>query len=141
MLTDKDITNFINTNIYDIRITKNGRWIDQKCAADVLTVIADCIYNYYLNNPNVKTFNTADIWYSDYAKNNIVEIFKKPDVDSEKAQNEYDKFFQQPMELLAAAKVLNKRKNGNRNIYSIANIGVLEYIALREKNALFFLKE
>lgn len=140
MLTNEDITNFINTNTYDIRITNNGRWIDQKCAADVLTVIADCIYNYCLNNLN-KPFNTADIWYSNYAKNNVVEIFKKPEVDSDKAQNEYDKFFQQPMELLAAAKVLNKKKNGNRNVYSIANIDVLEYIALREKNALFFLKE
>lgn len=141
MLTNEDITNFINTNNYDIRITNNGRWIDQKCAADVLTVIADCIYNYCLNNFDNKAFNTADIWYSNYAKNNVVEIFKKPEVDSDKAQNEYDKFFQQPMELLAAAKVLNKRKNGNRNVYSIANIDVLEYIALREKNALFFLKE
>lgn len=141
MLTNEDITNFINTNNYDIRITNNGRWIDQKCAADVLTVIADCIYNYCLNNFDNKAFNTADIWYSNYAKNNVVEIFKKPEVDSDKAQNEYDKFFQQPMELLAAAKVLNKRKNENRNVYSIANIDVLEYIALREKNALFFLKE
>ena len=141
MLSSKDITDFINQNIYDIRITKNGRWIDQKCAADVLTVIADCIYNYILNNSDNTTFTTADIWYSDYAKNNVVEIFKKPDVDSELAQNEYDKFFQQPMELLAASKVLNKTKNGNRNIYSVADIDILEFIALREKNSLFFLKE
>lgn len=141
MLTSKDVTDFINQNTYDIRVTNNGRWIDQKCAADVLTVIADCIYNFYLNNPANTIFNTADIWYSDYAKNNVVEIFKKPDVDSTQAQNEYDKFFQQPMELLAASKVLNKTKNGNRNMYSIANISMLEFIALREKNALFFLNE
>ena len=107
MLTCKDITDFINQNTYDIRITKNGRWIDQKCAADVLTVIADCIYNYHLSNPDSATFTTANIWYSDYAKNNVVEIFKKPDVDSELAQNEYDKFFQQPMDLLAASNILN----------------------------------
>lgn len=141
MLSSKDITDFINQNTYNIRITKNGRWIDQKCAADVLTVIADCIYNYIINNSDNTTFTTADIWYSDYAKNNVVEIFKKPDVDSELAQNEYDKFFQQPMELLAASKVLNKTKNGNRNLYSVADIDILEFIALREKNALFFLKE
>lgn len=141
MLTNNDVTNFINQNSYDIRLTKNGRWIDQKCTADVLTVIADCIYNYFVENQEIQEFITADIWFSDYAKNNVVEIFKKPKVDSELAQNEYDKFFQQPMELLAAAKVLYKRKNGNKNIYSIANKAVLEFIALREKNALFFLKE
>ena len=141
MLTNSDIVTFINQNNYDIRISNNARWIDQKCAADVLTVVADCIYNYHISNPNKQEFNTADIWYSDYAKENVVEIFKKPEVDLEQAKNEYDKFFQQPMELLAAAKVLNKRKKGRRNIYSISNIEVLEYIALREKNALIFLKE
>lgn len=141
MLTNNDIINFINQNCYDIRISNNGRWIDQKCTADVLTVIADCIYNYYLNNQNKKEFTTIDIWHSDYAKENVVEIFKKPDVDSKQVTNEYDKFFQQPMELFSASKILNKRKNGNKNIYSISNIKILEYIALREKNAIFFLKE
>ena len=141
MLTNKDIITFINQNNYDIRTTNNGRWIDQKCTADVLTVISDCIYNYCLNNPSANEFNTADIWHSNYAKENVVEIFKKPEVDSEKAKNEYDKFFQQPMELFAAANVLSKSKNGNKNIYSISSKAILEYIALREKNALFFLKE
>lgn len=141
MLTNKDVTDFINSNTYDIRITKNGRWIDQKCAADVLTIIADCIYNYHADNPQKSIFNTADIWHSNYAKNNVIEIFKKPDVDAKRAQHEYDKFFQQPMELLAAANILKKRKNGNKNIYSIVRLDILEYIALREKNALFFLKE
>lgn len=139
MLTNSDISDFIKSNPYDIRKSGNGRWIDQKCAADVLTVISDCIHNYILSSSK-ETFTTRDIWYSDYAKNNVVEIFKKPNVESVKAQNEYDKFFQQPMELLSAAKVLNKHKKGNLNIYSVANLEILEYIALREKNALFFLK-
>ena len=139
MLTNSDISDFIKSNPYDIRKSGNGRWIDQKCSADVLTVISDCIHNYILSSSK-ETFTTRDIWYSDYAKNNVVEIFKKPNVESVKAQNEYDKFFQQPMELLSAAKVLNKHKKGNLNIYSVANLEILEYIALREKNALFFLK-
>lgn len=141
MLTNNDIITFISQNDYNIRISNNGRWIDQKCTADVLAVVADCIYNYHLINSSSLEFRTKDIWHSDYAKNNVVEIFKKPKVNSEQAKNEYDKFFQQPMELLAAANVLNKRKQGNKNIYSIVNEEILEYIALREKNALFFLKE
>ena len=48
-------------------------------------------------------------------------LFSKPDVHSVNAQNEYDKFFQQPMELLAYSGVLSKEKKGNRNIYSVKN--------------------
>jgi len=139
MLTQNDVVNFCSQYNYDLRISGNGRWIDQKCACDVVTVIADCIYNYNLENTNA-TFTTPDIWHYSYAVENIEAIFKKPGVESTAAKNEYDKFFQQPMEMLANAKVLNKIKRGNRNYYQINNVEVLEYIALREKNALFFLK-
>lgn len=44
MLTQQDIIEFCNQYDYDIRKSGNGRWIDQKCAADVVTVVADCIY-------------------------------------------------------------------------------------------------
>ena len=139
MLIQQDIINFCSSFNYDIRLSGNGRWIDQKCAADVMTVISDCIYNYVQNNQDV-IFTTPDIWHSEYSVENVQDVFKKPGVESEAAKNEYDKFFQQPMELLAYAKVLNKIKEGNRNYYKVHNIDVLEYIALREKNALFFLK-
>ncbi|MCM1158036.1 MAG: hypothetical protein NC300_04840 [Bacteroidales bacterium] len=139
MLTQQAITNFCNQYNYDIRISKNGRWIDQKCAADVVTVIADCIYNYVLEDDNV-IFTTADIWHYNYAVENVEVIFKKAGVENKAARNEYDKFFQQPMEMLANAHVLTKTKQGNKNFYQINNFEVLEYIALRERNALFFLK-
>ncbi len=139
MLTQQAIIDFCNQYDYDIRKSGNGRWIDQKCAADVVTVIADCIYNYELENRG-GSFSSLDIWHYDYAIENIEEIFKKPGVESKSAKNEYDKFFQQPMEMLANARVLSKNKQGNRNIYKVNNVEVLEYIALRERNALFFLK-
>lgn len=139
MLTQQQIIEFCNKHDYDIRKSGNGRWIDQKCAADVVTVIADCIYNYELENKN-GTFTTADIWHYQYAVENVESIFKKPGVESQAAKNEYDKFFQQPMEMLANADVLIKTKHGNKNIYRVNDIDVLEYIALRERNALFFLK-
>lgn len=139
MLTQQAIIDFCNQHNYDIRKSGNGRWIDQKCASDVVTVIADCIYNYELENSG-STFTTPDIWHYDYAVENVEAIFKKPGVESEAAKNEYDKFFQQPMEMLANAQVLTKIKQGNRNFYKVNNIEVLEYIALRERNALFFLK-
>lgn len=140
MLTNSDVENFISKNNYDIRVSGNGRWIDQKCAADVLTIVSDCIYNFYISKVSKQKFTTSDIWHSEYAEINVEDVFRKPKVDSKKAKHEYDKFFQQPMELLAAANVLNKQKNRGQNIYSIANLEIIEYIALREKNALFFLK-
>ncbi len=139
MLTQQSIIDFCDQCDYDIRKSGNGRWIDQKCAADVVTIIADCVYNYALEDDD-GIFTTADIWHYKYAVENVEAIFKKPGVENEAAKSEYDKFFQQPMEMLANARVLTKTKQGNRNFYQVNNFEVLEYIALRERNALFFLK-
>lgn len=139
MLTQQNVINFCNQFDYDIRKSGNGRWIDQKCAADVVTVVADCIYNYALEDED-GIFTTPEIWHYQYTVENVEAIFKKPGVENESAKNEYDKFFQQPMEMLANAQVLKKTKRGNRNYYQVNNMDILEYIALRERNALFFLK-
>jgi hypothetical protein len=48
MLTQENIREFLEQRNYDLRISGNGRWIDQKCASDVVTVVADCILNYGL---------------------------------------------------------------------------------------------
>lgn len=139
MLTQQDIIDFCNQYDYDIRKSGNGRWIDQKCAADVVTLVADCIYNYALQDED-GIFTSMEIWHFIYTVENVEAIFKKPGVENKAAKNEYDKFFQQPMEMLANANVLKKIKRGNRNFYQVNNMEILEYIALREKNALFFLK-
>ena len=139
MLTQQNIIDFCNQYDYDIRKSHNGRWIDQKCAADVVTMIADCIYNYNAEHQG-EFFTSKDIWNYKYAVENIEIVFKKPNVQSPMAKNEYDKFFQQPMEMLANAKVLTKEKRGNKNFYKVGNPDILEYIALRERNALTFLK-
>lgn len=139
MLQQNDIINFFNHRDYDLRKSNNGRWMDQKCAADVVSVISDCIYNYNLSN-KYKFFTTKDIWHYNYAVENVEAIFRKPEVESKAAKNEYDKFFQQPMEMLSYAGVLHKEKRGNINYYKVVDEEVLEYIAIRERNALFFIK-
>ena len=139
MLTTNDIIEFCNTHNYDIKKTGNARWIDQKCTFDVTMAIADCILNFTENEPG-KIFTTKDIWLCPYTVENIENIFKKPDVSSNAAKNEYDKFFQQPMELFAAAGILGKIKKGGRNFYHVLNRDLLEYISLREKNSLLFLQ-
>ena len=136
-----EINDFFNMFNYDVRISGNGRWIDQKCTPDVLTIIADCIVDYTKLNGEESIFTSMDIWHSEYAENNILSIFKKPNPNNLNARNEYDKFFQQPMELLAYSNVLTKIKKGNRNYYKVNSKDLLLYISLREKNSLFFLVE
>jgi len=134
----------LNQYDYDVRKTHDARWIDQKCTHDVLSIIADCIVEYIDNTESSDRttieFTVSDIWHSDYARENVIEIFSKPDPEL-KAGNEYDKYFGQPIKLLGYSKVLNARKDKNRYYYSINDRAVLEKIALRETNALTFLYE
>ncbi|RIY31845.1 restriction endonuclease [Psittacicella hinzii] len=130
---------FFNQYDFDIRKSRDARWIDQKCTYDVVSIIADCIVEYLENSPN-KEFTVSDIWHSEYARENVISIFSKPD-PSLKATNEYDKYFGQPIKLLGYSHVLNVRKVNNRYFYSINNQEILEKIALRPTNALNFLYE
>lgn len=137
----------LNQYDYDVRKSCDARWIDQKCTYDVVSIIADCIIEFVDQSDQqiskeckTKEFTVRDIWYSDYARNNVIAIFSKPD-PLLKARNEYDKYFGQPIKLLSYSKVLNSRKEGNKYFYSINNKAILEKIALRPLNALEFLCE
>lgn len=134
------IVDFFAERNYDVRISGNARWIDQKCAVDVVTVIADCILQYVEMRPDA-IFTSKDIQHSDYAINNVENIFKKPKPNQKTAYNEYNKFFQQPMEMFSYIGALQKIKieKDNRNYYRVVDVSILEYIALRERNALTFL--
>ena len=138
MLTEQSIIDFIASFDYDIQKSHNGRWIDQKCTPDVLSFIADCIYFYTTENQN-KEFCVQDIWFSEYAVQNTEAVFKKTNPKQNTAKSEYDKFFQQPMKLLAHSKVLLEHKEGSKNIFKVNNLEILEYIAISERNALKFL--
>lgn len=130
---------FLSKYDYDIRKSGDARWIDQKCTYDVVSIIADCI-NEYVENSNSEEFTVSDIWHSDYARENVISIFSKPDPEL-KAGSEYDKYFGQPIKLLGYSHVLNVRKEKNRYYYSINNQEILDKIALRPMNALNFLYE
>ena len=129
-LTEEQILKFMDHYNYDIRKSHNARWIDQKCTPDVLCIIADCILEFANSNPDKEYFSSLDIWHNEYTVQNVESIFKKPNPDEQKARNEYDKFFQQPMEMFANAGILWKKKEGNRNLY----------ISIREMNALKFIE-
>lgn len=135
-LNIQEIKDFFENKDYDVRKTNNARWIDQKCTPDVLSTIADCVLEYSNNND---FYCCSDIWYNPYTIENIETIYKKPKVNEKKAKHEYDKFFQQPMELFAYAGILEKKKIGRTNYYRILDRNVLYYISIREMNALNFL--
>ena len=138
-MTDSQVIEFLDSNNYDLRISHNARWIDQKCTPDVLCIVADCIVNYIDNNDGDATFTSKDIWYSEYAIENVHAIFRKVSVDSNSASNEYDKFFGQPIKLFAYSGILRETKTGRRNFYKVNRRDILEFISLRERNALRFL--
>lgn len=133
------LNNFLKEQDYDVRKTNNARWIDQKCTPDVLTIISDCILEFLKDKEEGIVFTSMDIWHNEYTVQNVSDIFKKPSPKEKSASNEYDKFFQQPMELLSYSGVLIKHKKGNRNFYSLGDKGLLEEISFSERNALKFL--
>lgn len=136
-MDNQQIQEFLDKHDYDVRKTHNGRWIDQKCTMDVVCLVSDCIIE-YTSNKSSKEFTVNDIWYNDYTVDNVQQIFSKPD-PTEKASNEYDKYFGQPIKLLDAAGVIHGKKSGRGYTYEIENQELLEYISFRERNCYNFL--
>jgi len=134
------INNYFEGFNFDIKVTKNARFMDQKVTPDVLCIVADCVLSFIeTQNNNIIEFNSTDIWKHEYSNTNIKEIFGKTDVTNQKAKNEYDKFFQQPLKALAYAKILKEEKRGGKIYFSILNKEILEYISVKERNTLNFL--
>ena len=138
MLTQHDIIEFCNQHNYDIRESHNGRWIDQKCTPDVIWSISDFVL-YYVDNVN-ESFTVKDIWQSEYAKQTIAETYSKPGTDERTAENEYDKVFSQPLNMLCYAGVIKDISETTKHLYVVENRDVLEYIARNDIYALRFLQ-
>lgn len=138
MLTNDDITAFLDSHDYDIRKTRYARWIDQKCTPDVVWSISDFVLDYIENVS--EQFTVKDIWTSDYAKQTIAETYSKPDTDEKAAKNEYNKVFSQPLCLLCYAGILEDISPDKRHLYIVKNKDILEYIAKNDICALRFLQ-
>lgn len=136
-MTDSQIIEFLNSKNYDLRISHNARWIDQKCTPDVTWSIADFVLNYVDNVRD--TFTVKDIWTSEYAKLTIAETYSKPDTDEATAESEYDKVFAQPLAMFCYAGILQDISTNAKHLYKVENRDVLEYIARNDVFALRFL--
>ena len=130
------INEFLQQYDLDVRKSGDARFVDQKCTPDVVCFIADCVLNVVQSG---HYFKVSDIWNSPYFIKNAVAVFGKPLPTNESAKHEYDKFIQQPLRLLSYAHVLNVRKVGGTNTYSISNEELLDYISRRERNTYNFL--
>ncbi|MGN0029916.1 MAG: hypothetical protein ACI35Q_09355 [Marinilabiliaceae bacterium] len=137
---EKRVCEFLEKHDYDVRKSRNARFTDQKCIPDVVCAVAECIMEYIKRDKSTE-FTKNDIWHSKFAKDLLADCFSKPDTENETTCSEYDKFFAQPMKMLAAAGILSERKEKNANIYQVIECDILSYISLREKNALVFLDE
>ena len=139
-MKESDIQAYLNSYDLDVRKTKDGTWIDQKCTPDVVSYVAECILNYMDDIGSDEydaVFTIKDIMLNGFSKDNII-VFGKPDVVQ--GSNEYDKFFSQPIKLLSYSNVLkNLGKEGNTFQFKIANLDLLEYIGDSERKAQTFL--
>lgn len=106
--------------------------------AEMSLFAADPLFDHNYQNWE-RNFTARDIWQSSHASEFIRSVFGKPDLDNETTRSEYDKFFAQPIKLLASAGVLQEIKTGHKNLYHVVEPELLQWIAQREQNALFFL--
>ncbi len=136
----EEVVKFFDGKDLDVRESGYGRWIDQKCTPDVVSAVADIVDSLINEEDAPEELTAQDVWYSKYARENILDQFNKSDPTDERAVAEYNKFYQQPLNLLAYAGVLERGKKGRSNVYRVLNPEMLEYIGMSEKNALAFLQ-
>ena len=137
-MTNNLLRQFLDEHIYDIRQTRNGRWIDQKCTMDELCFVADCVVN-YLDEGGSQPFKSPNIWHAEYSIQNVMALFSKPDPTDKTTIDEYNKFFRQPLKMLSAAGVLSEKKVGSEIQFTVVNRDVLNYLSLNERNCMEFL--
>lgn len=130
------INSYLNQFDFDIRKSNDARYVDQKCTPDIVCFLADCILNISASYP---TFTANDIWQSQYFKHNCRIVFNKPYADDERAKNEYNKWFSQPLKLFHTAGILSADFSTRPTSYSIKNEELLDYISRRERNSYNFL--
>ncbi|MFZ8199359.1 hypothetical protein [Alteromonas portus] len=122
----------------DLRITQNGRFMDQKCTPDILFSISDVLLDMFYSGRS--TFTIQELMHSPELNEVMVEQFKKPSVDNPNTRSEYDKISSQPVKMLTQAGILREvGKRKNAKVYNIANFELLKFISTNDRNALKFL--
>ena len=120
----------------DIRITKNGRWYDQKVTPDIMSAI--CLGIIDISNKK-SYFTNTDIRKASLFEERMVDMFGKPHPSHSGASSEYDKVPAQPVNVLKSAGIINP---GTHNSFTVAcpiALEIVEDIANSEEIACDFL--
>ncbi|HIF9229122.1 TPA: hypothetical protein ACX6S2_003073 [Photobacterium damselae] len=136
---NQKIEDHLSAQILDIRITKNARFIDQKCTPDILSSVSEAIIE-YLNESDLSEFTIKDIWMSDFSIEIMTNKFQKPSPTEKRVENEYDKIFSQPIKLLEYAGIIaHTGKLKGAKCYHVTNIDILSYLSISDDKALKFI--
>jgi hypothetical protein len=132
------VEGFINDNRhkYNVTVTRSARFMDQKVTPDVLSVIAEAILDYLVTN-ETDSFTVTDIRTSQKSNSIVMDTFNKPNIHE--ANHEYDKFFSQPIKMLAYSGVLEENTEQRPYTYTVTDMQILEYISLSERFSTSFL--
>lgn len=133
-----EIKNHLSNLQLDLRVTGNGRFMDQKCTPDIISAVADVISTNFSESNS--TFTIKSVWMTDLAEEIMTESYQKPSLTEKNAENEYDKVFSQPINLFQSANIISLvQKSGRAKSYSVTNKKILNYISINEKKSLEFL--
>ncbi|WP_114950089.1 hypothetical protein [Trueperella pyogenes] len=116
-----------------------ARWYDQKVTYENLATVAGAVevLVHLRDKTEFSRFDLADVSSLNQA---LTREYGKPAIDSEDAQNEYDKFLSQNLNVLAFAGVLSSTAGKPRQ-YRIENEDVLSKLAGNETECRKFLIE
>lgn len=134
-----DLEQFLDEHDYDVRKTRVGTWYDQKCTYDVIRFVAEQVCG-YLDGGGTQPFTKSDIWKAPESVEAVQAWFSKPDPNIEETHDEFNKFYRQPLHVLAYAGVLKSSKVGSTVTFELVDRPTLDYIASRDSNAMQFLR-
>lgn len=138
-MTENLLRQFIGRQHFDIRESGNGRWIDQKCAPDAISFVAECVLR-HVDDTGKCVFQSPDVWRSTYAVEHVQDVYGKPDPLKRSTFDEYNKFFRQPLKMFAAAGILKEKGRVKNTIqFELVNTDAISFIARNDWNALLFL--
>ena len=132
------IMKFLDEHQYDIRVSGNGRWIDQKCAFDAVCFVADCIMD-YIQNGGRQPFQSPDIWHSEYAITNVQNIFCKPDPLKKTALDEYNTLTEELRDLENKLEKIQSYQDLKKK-YDNTALEIKKEFAEKDESTMFFLE-
>ena len=137
MISEQEIDQHLSN--LDIKLVEKKplTFTNQKIKADVIEVIAELIIRYIEDNDNY--FSAPELRENTGNNEIISRTFSKPLTDDPLAAREMDKFFSQPCSYLAFYKILELKKENNRNYYTVLRKDILEYLSKNTLNSLNFI--